>query len=752
MLLLAVLLVYISIRSASPPAVVTGVVPDSSFSVKRAYIHLAEISRLPHSTGTAENKRVREYIATACKQAGFTVEIQNSLSVNNWGQYMNVANIHNVIARKKGQRNSKSVILMCHYDSDPNTPGAGDDGAGAAAMLETANALQKVNPLQNDLILLFTDGEELGLMGARAFLKDSSLVKETGLVINFEGRGNAGPSNMFEVNSNNGWVINEYAKSVAHPFANSLGYEIYKKLPNGTDFSPFKEVGITGLNNAYIDGFVNYHSPNDKLENMDQRSLQHQGDNMLSLSKHFGNLNITETKAPDMSYFNVIGSWFVHYPASWNLIFVIVVDILFVMFFILGIRNKQIKFGGFVIGTLLFPVVLAIIYFAARYLLKFILSRYPMYGHFGGNNSYNSAWYFLGMSALAVTVFSFSYNLIAKKMSFNSLLAGILVTGLLGMNGMQYVIPSASYLLFIPLLFILAERLVAFRTMRAAASQINRLIWGSLVSVIPAICFLAPTLYSTFIAFALGETMPFVVIGTGLFTGLLLPVFYPAFKNQGGLIPLVALVVFAGAFVAAHFTAGYSQQHPLQSYLRYSLDADSSKAQWLSGFKTTDKFTAPFFKDRGNFTSIDGFNGLVNDAPVLALMPPTAVVTKDTSSGIYRTVAVHFNAVREKVDFVSLVISDSSKVSAIIIEGSKYVVSGKENNNNFRSIAYTGITSNGFDIVFEMETGKKLDILVNDRSIGLPVVAGFNTAYPIDIIPTEGTNANTVQVKKRFEF
>jgi hypothetical protein len=752
LLILAILLIVVSIRSASPPAVKTGNVPDSSFSVKRAYTHLAQIARLPHSTGTAENARVRDYITGVCKQAGFSVQIQSTVSTINWGQHINAAAINNIIAFKKGQHNSKAVILMSHYDSEPNAPGAGDDGAGAAAMLETANALQKTMPLQNDLILLFTDGEEIGLMGANAFLKDSSIVNKTGVLINFEGRGNAGPSNMFEVNSENGWVINEYAKSVAHPFANSLGYEIYKKLPNGTDFSPFKEAGITGLNNAYIDGFVNYHSPTDKPKNMDQRSLQHQGDNMLSLAKHFGNLNITATKAPDASYFNVIGSWFVHYPASWNLIFVTLVDLLFVLFLVAGIRNKQIKIGGFVIGTLLFPVVLAIIYFAARYLLKFILSRYPMYAHFDGNNSYNSGWYFLAMSALAVTIFSFIYNLAAKKISFNSLLAGILLIALLFMNGMQYVIPSASYLLFIPLLFILAERFVAFRKMHAVAPKTAQLNWLSLVGVVPAILFLAPTVNSTFIAFALGENMPLVVIAVGLFTGLLLPVFYPAFKNQQALIPLTALLCLVGALLGGHLSSGYSQQHPLQSYLRYTLDADSAKANWLSDFKTTDKFTAGFFKAGGRSKSEKGYRGLVSDAPVLPLPPPVAVVVKDTSSNVFRTVVVHISAARENAHYININISDRNTVTGVTIDGNRHIISGKGSNTSFKSIGYTGITSNGFDVVFEMEAGKKLQIVVSDRSIGLPVVPGFNTTYPPDIVPARGTNVNTIQVSKSFVF
>jgi hypothetical protein len=750
-LLLAFLLIYISIRSASPPAVKTGDIPDSSFSVKRAYTHLLQIARLPHSTGTAENARVREYIAGVCKQSGFTVEIQNATSTANWGQRINAANVYNIIARKKGQHNSRSVILMCHYDSEPNAPGAGDDGAGAAAMLETARALQVVHPLQNDLVLLFTDGEEVGLMGAGAFIRDSDLAATTGLVINFEGRGNAGPSNMFEVNSNNGWVINEYAKSVTHPFANSLGYEVYKKLPNGTDFTHFKNAGITGLNNAYIDGFVNYHSPTDNPENLDQRSLQHHGDNMLSLAKHFGNLKIVNTKAPDVSYFNVIGSWFVHYPASWNLLFVILADVMFLLYLFAGIRNKLIKIGGFVIGIFLFPLVLTAIYFAAKYLLKFILSNYPMYSHFDGNNSYNSAWYFLAMSAMAVTVFFFIYNLVARKINFDSLMAAILLIALLAMNGMQYAIPSASYLLCIPLLFILASRFIAFRKMQHKPNPASQSGWLNLAAVVPAICFLAPTIYFTFIAFGLSETMPFVVIATGLFAGLLLPVFYPALKNQRALIPLAALACFAGEMVGGHLTSGYTQQRPLQSYLRYALDADSAKATWLSDFKSVDNFTARFFKSGNKLTILKGYKGLVSDAPTIPLMSPVAELINDSSKGISRIVTLHINAAREKVNYININIDDSSKVNAISINGNRQTVSG-EGNTSLKSIGYTGVTNSGFDVVFEMPADKKLDIVVTDRSIGLPVIPGFNTAYPADIIPAQGTNVNTIQVKKSFSF
>jgi hypothetical protein len=48
----------------------------------------------------------------------------------------------------------------------PTGPGASDDGSGVAALLETARALAIGTPLRNDVIFLFTDAEEVGLLGA----------------------------------------------------------------------------------------------------------------------------------------------------------------------------------------------------------------------------------------------------------------------------------------------------------------------------------------------------------------------------------------------------------------------------------------------------------------------------------------------------------------------------------------------------------------------------------------------------------
>ena len=747
---LAILLIVFSIRSASPPSVREGVIPDSAFSVQRAYAHLLQISHAPHSTGTPENARVREYIVSACKALGFDVQVQNSVATSNYGEFVRAANIYNVIAIKKGAHNSKAVMLMAHYDSQANTPGAGDDGAGVAAMLETARALQKINPLQNDLILLFTDGEEIGLLGANAFVKESPLLKEIGIVINFEGRGNSGPSNMFEVNPQNGWAINEYAKSAAHPFANSLGYEIYKKLPNGTDYTLFKDAGITGLNNAYINGFVNYHSPNDKPENLDLRSLQHHGDNMLSLARHFGNLNIVNTKAPDISYFNVIGSWFIHYPASWNLFFVILTDLLFVWYLFAAFKSRQVTIGGFVISTILFPIVLTIVYFVARFMLKKILGWYPMYSHFDEHNSYNSGWYFLMMAALSATIFSFVYYLVSRKLKMDSLLSGALLLVVILMDGMQYAVPSASYLLFIPLLFILAFRVVLMPEKNKTDNRVTRTGLLNLISVIPAIWLIAPTIYFTFIAFALGNNMPFVAIASSLLTGLLLPVLYPVFRQYKLLVPSCIFLCFAGAILGGHLSAGYSKVNPLQTSVVYSLDADSSKAKWLSDFSSVDKWSGQFFKKGIVGRSKENTSKLMSEAPVLSLPAPSASILKDTVNGDKRELSVHFSPGADNVTCINVTLNQSD-VSTLVINKEELKAMHDNKPSGFRGIRYYGVNKNGFDLIFKMDADKKLNILVDAESIGLPAIDGFTT-YSEEVIPGTDYYSNTVQVKKHFVF
>ena len=741
-----IFLIFIAIRSSSPPAVRLGEVADSSFSVQRAYTHLLQIAKRPHSTGTIENDRVREYILNQCNGLGFTVQVQNTTGIYNKGGYVNAASLKNIIAIKKGLHNSKAVVLMAHYDTQFNSPGAADDGAAVAAMLETARALQHSGPLQNNLILLFTDAEEIGLLGARAFVQESPLMKDIGLVVNFESRGNAGPSFMFELNDNNGWAIKEYAGSVAHPFANSLAYEVYKKMPNYTDFTPFKEAGIAGWNNACIDGFANYHSANDKPQNIDLRTIQHHGDNMLSLAKHFGNISVGNTSAPDASYFNAAGGWFVHYPASWNLPLVLFANLLFIVLIGIGFKTGQFKTGGLVAGAALFPAVLGIIYFCAKITLRLIISSYPLYTHFDENNSYNGAWYFLAISALAVAIFSLAYSFAAKKAMPETLLAGVMLTVISILNITWYAMPSASYLLLIPVLFILVFRLLLFN--KKISGNLSATAAGglNLISVLPVIFLIVPTIYFVYIAFGLGSKLPWIAVATGIAAGLLLPVFYGVYKNFKLLVPVAAAACFISAIAGGHFTAEFSEKQPVQSSVYYMLDADSCKAKWQSGFIAPDKWSAPFFTNKSTASK---YQTPVSTAPLLQLQAATAIVIKDTVYNGQRKMLVHLCHTRPGVTGLNIAITNSSKVQKIILQGKEVRVIKNINSAFVHTISYTGPVGEGINIAFEMEGNNKLEMTISDHSIGLPEATGFNTVFPEDVVPGRGYS-NTTMVTKRL--
>ena len=53
------------------------------------------------------------------------------------------------------------------------------------------------------------------------------------------------------------------------PVTSSMFYEIYRTLPNDTDFTVFKRAGIPGVNFAYIENSQHYHRPQDNQANLE---------------------------------------------------------------------------------------------------------------------------------------------------------------------------------------------------------------------------------------------------------------------------------------------------------------------------------------------------------------------------------------------------------------------------------------------------------------------------------------------------
>ena len=226
-----VLAAVIGIYSLTSPGVLPVDAPPSEFSAERAMKHVSAIAQEPHPVGSLANEQVANYIVAQLEAMGLSPEVRPAATVSTFRE-IRAASMRNIIVKIPGTNPSKAIALDAHYDSMPMTLGASDAGSAVATALETARALKDSPPLQNDVILVFTDSEEFGPgLGAAAFLEEHPLAQEIGLVLNFEAIGKTGPSLMFETGPDCGWLVREFGSVTSHPVAQAWINDIYKLTP-----------------------------------------------------------------------------------------------------------------------------------------------------------------------------------------------------------------------------------------------------------------------------------------------------------------------------------------------------------------------------------------------------------------------------------------------------------------------------------------------------------------------------------------
>lgn len=258
-----------------------------SFDTARAIARLDRIlgDEQPHPVDSAANDGVRERLVAELRAIGLSPRVTDDFACNGGKDSPTVscARVRNVLATF-GAAEGKHVLMVSHYDSTPAGPGAADDGIGVAAMIETAAAL-KERKLARPVTLLFNEGEEAGLLGARAFLERNPLADRVESLVNLEARGVTGPAVMFETSRPNGLAVAAFADAAENPVANSLTTDFYGLIPNSTDVAVFEERGWTTLNFAVIGNETRYHSPGDTVEALDPRSVAHMGRQALAVTE-----------------------------------------------------------------------------------------------------------------------------------------------------------------------------------------------------------------------------------------------------------------------------------------------------------------------------------------------------------------------------------------------------------------------------------------------------------------------------------
>lgn len=281
--------------------------------------HVEVIAREPHPMGSTAIAEVRDYIVAELEKLGLQPEFQ-TIPAPNYYESGGLVDVVNVIASIPGAASTGAVALMAHYDTVPATPGANDNTSGVATIVEAARAILASSHLRNDVILLFTDGEEPAPRpGSRGFVAESPVFGDIAIVVNLETNGGSGPSMLVETSEPAAWLVENYAEGVSNPAAYSFITTTSALIGDvGTDFGPFRSAGVPGFHFAYMRGSPIYHSPADNPGSVSWDSVQHHGSNALGIVRHFGDLDLGAMPESGESVYFSLRPLFVQYPASWS--------------------------------------------------------------------------------------------------------------------------------------------------------------------------------------------------------------------------------------------------------------------------------------------------------------------------------------------------------------------------------------------------------------------------------------------------
>lgn len=750
---------YLAVRLFRPPAALPADAAPQLFSAARAQKHLFTLARAPHPVGSAEHGAVRDYIFAELRGLGLEPEIQTTTAVGqSQAVPQRVGRVQNIAGRLRGTANTKAVALVAHYDSVPTGPGANDDGAAVAALLETARALKAGAPLKNDVILLFTDAEEAGLLGAQAFTAEHPWARDIGVLFNFEARGGGGASIMFETSADNGWLIDEYAGAATHPIASSLFYEIYKLLPNDTDLTVFRRAGLAGLNFAYLENFDRYHTAADNAGNVSPDTLQHHGDNSLSMARRFGALDIGQTRAPNAVYFNPLGATLVHYPGWLVLPLSLLLLAVFVFVAVVGFRRRVLKPGRLALGFLavLLGVVATAVTATAALKLADLLQRGEEFAPWG--EPYNAKLYAAGFACLTCAVVWALGNWFLRRAGVYNLALGGLLLWLLLALAVALLMPGASYLFLWPLLFALVG--LALLLTRPGLNPAGRLLVLTLCAL-PVVLLFPPLLYMLFVALTY-KAAALILPLLALALGLLWPQFAYLSGRRRWLLPAVALGAGAAFIAAGVLTAGYDGNHPKVNSVFYGLNADTGRAVWASPDAQPDEWTGQFFAAAGPRAPLPefAFNAPISfhqaEAPNAPLPPPAVSVLDDRTSDGVRTLRLRLASPRGAQNFTLLPESQDFVLVGATLDGKAIPLAGPAGAQSARDpwrIQYFGFPPEGAELTLSFRSSQPLRVRATDRSYGLPQLPGTAVRpRPADAMPAPHPFSDVTVVTKTYSF
>lgn len=302
----------------------------------------------PKVTGTKENEeiavnylksRVLEIRSKAHRNQNVSMDHQIAsggylLGRNRYGTVSTYRKVQNVIARLEGD-SPNAIMMNCHFDSYPGSPGASDDLSNCAIMLELLSILSlREARNRHSIIFLFNGAEESGLRASHAFITQHKWRHDVKAFINLEAAGAGGKETLFQTVPGSTWLLN-YFKNVQNPVAQAVAEEMFQNgfIPSDSDFRIFQDYGhIPGMDFAFTSKGYHYHTKFDSIDFLTQGVLQLAGSNMLSLVESMANSFELDSESTlqensTMVYFDILGFYFVYYSKEFGVLINLVVSV-----------------------------------------------------------------------------------------------------------------------------------------------------------------------------------------------------------------------------------------------------------------------------------------------------------------------------------------------------------------------------------------------------------------------------------------
>src|SRR5215207_5385439 len=710
--------------------------PADAFSATRAMTHISAIADEPRPVGSAHHGESKAYLLDQLASSGWQADVQESVGMFDFGGdgSQNIGAVANVIATKPGTAPTGTVLLTAHYDTVVGSPGAADDGIGVGVLLETARALSTTDAPRNSVMILLTDAEEVGLLGAEAFVRERAEALGTTVVLNHEARGASGAPLTFRMSSPNSELL-EVLAGAPGAFADSSSEASFEALSNDSDFTPFEQAGLYGYDIGIMADGAYYHSPFDDLAHLSAASLQQMGDTTLALTRELAGMDLAAIGRGEEEIVTSLPWGLLWYPQSVEI--PLAIGALFLTTVLVWVLRRR--------GTLTLPrvavsavacVVVRLVAGAASYAVwRLALLIDPAQVSAVVGEPYRSVLYRFAMLLAGLAAVLSLFALVRRRLGAVGLTVGMVFVLALAGVLLAFTLPGVSGSVVQPTLVVAAGAAIAvLLPERRAAARAGVYLLALAVAAI----MLGPGVW---IGFDIGlNAGPLSAVLLAMFATLALPLIEAAWPLPDGMVPRrrtriaavpALVVVLTLALLAAGVVANRESATDVrQEAIAYSVDADTKLAHWASSAVPASEWSRSMLSEpalplEDAFPWLPGSALWHGPAPTAELSAPAVTVLRDVTRDGARELTLRLSSRRDASTLGLWVDAGSATIRSATVAGRDLPTDRAKGKWAF-GFRFHGARVDGVEVRLVLDQlGEGARLRIADSTHDLSLVPGF---------------------------